>query len=319
MRVEAPLEAQLVEELFEFWLPIFGLPNDLNPETLLGLENPQSFISAYTRRLGDKLAGTCLVIRSQVMPDLGGFSEVATSPDARRTGIASALSQQARDDFSDRGGKALFLGTVNPGAARIYFRLGWRKLAGTNVMLNVIDGDSPEEFMLDFFRDLGPAGVSVASPGDRMPLIPVLLAPHDWQVLDLNVGMLSTRYAVQDSCLGLYRRYSALASDGQGSWFCARTKLGHVVGISSAARGSKSGCRVDGFAHREYASSWEELISSAIDWGAARNASPIWTTVSIEDEEKLSLFESFGFKGMGSGESLDFGNRHVGTIRLELA
>ena len=97
LRFEAPLEAQLVEELFEFWLPIFGLPNDLNPETLLGLENPQSFISAYTRRLGDKLAGTCLVIRSQVMPDLGGFSEVATSPDARRTGIASALSQQARD------------------------------------------------------------------------------------------------------------------------------------------------------------------------------------------------------------------------------
>ena len=317
MRFEAPLEAQLVEELFEFWLPIFGLPNDLNPETLLGLENPQSFISAYTRRLGDEMAGTCLVIRSQVMPDLGGFSEVATSPDTRRTGIASALSQQARDDFRDRGGKALFLGTVNPGAARIYFRLGWRKLAGANVMLNVMNGDSPEEFMLDFFRDLGPAKVGVASPGDRVPMIPVLLTPHDWQVLDLNIGMLSTRYVVQDSCLGLYRRYSALASDGQGSWFCARTSLGHVVGISSAVL--DSGCRVDGFAHREYASSWEELIRSAIDWGADRNASPIWTTVSIEDKEKLSLFESFGFKGMGSGESVDFGSRHVGTIRLELA
>ena len=319
MRFEAPLEAQLVEELFEFWLPIFGLPNDLNPETLLGLENPSSSITAYTRRLGDELAGTCLVIRSQVMPDLGGFSEVATSPDARRTGIASALSQLARDDFRDRGGKALFLGTVNPDAARIYFRLGWRKLAGANVMLNVMNGDSPEEFMLGFFRDLGPAEVGVASPGDRVPMIPLLLAPQDWQILDLNVGMLSTRYAVQDSCLGLYRRYSALASDGQGSWFCARTSLGHVVGLSSAALGSDSGCRVDGFARREYVSSWEELIRCAIDWGAARNASPIWTTVSIEDEEKLSLFESFGFKGMGPGESFDLGSRDVRTIRLELA
>ena len=56
LRVEAPLEAQLVEELFEFWLPIFGLPNDLNPETLLGLENPQSFISAYTKRLGNEIS-----------------------------------------------------------------------------------------------------------------------------------------------------------------------------------------------------------------------------------------------------------------------
>ena len=41
--------------------------------------------------------------------------------------------------------------------------------------------------------------------------------------------------------------------------------------------------------------------------------------MSIEDEEKLSLFESFGFKGLGSGESFDLGSRDVGTTRLELA
>ena len=318
LRLEAPLEARLVEELFDFWLPIFGLPNDLNPETLLGLETPQSLITSYTNRLDDRLAGTCMVIRSQVMPDLGGFSEVATSPDARRAGIASALSRQARDDFRDRGGRALFLGTVNPNAARIYFRLGWRKFAGANVMVNVMNGDSPEEYMLEYFRDLGPAEVGVASPGDRVPMIPVLLSPHDWQVLDLNVDMLSTRYAVQDSCLGLYRRYSALDRDERGDWFCARTKRGHVVGISSAVLDNDNGCRVDGFAHREYMGSWEELIRPATAWGEARNTAPIWTTVSVEDEEKLSLFESVGFKSAGQGKPFDLGGRNVGTLRLEL-
>ena len=318
MRFDAPLEAQLVDELFDFWLPIFGLPNDLNPETLLGLENPQSLISAYVRRLDDGLAGTCLVIRPKHLPHLGGFSEVATSPNARRTGIASALSLQARDDFGERGGEALFLGTVNPDAARIYFRLGWRKLAGANVMVNVMSGTSPEEYLVNFFRDLGQAAVRVASPGDRVPMIPVLLSPHDWQILDLNVEMLSTRYAVQNSCLGLYRRYSALASDGLGAWFCAVTSMGHVVGLSSARMHSDRGCRVDGFTHLAHLGSWNDLIQCAVDWAVDKGVSPIWTSVSIEDEEKLALFESVGFKNTGEGKPFDLGGRQVRTLRCEL-
>ena len=319
MKLEAPLEPALVDELFEFWLPIFGLPNDLNPETLLGLEHPQSLISLYTRRLDEEMTGTCLVIRSPIMPELGGFSEVATSPRARRTGIASALSREARNDFRDAGGEALFLGTVNPDAARIYFRLGWRKLAGANVMLNVTGDETPEEYLVNFFKDLGSATVGPATPGDRVPMIPLLLSPHDWQVLDLNVDMLSTRYAVQDSCLGLYRRYSAMAKDGPGTWFCARTESGHVVGVSSARSANEDGCRVDGFAHLEYRDSWDPLLQSVVEWCNSRNASPIWTTVSFEDEEKLSLFESLGFRHTGQGESIDLGVRQVRTIRCKLA
>ena len=319
MKSEAPLEPALVDELFEFWLPIFGLPNDLDPETLLGLENPQSLISVYTSRLDKRMAGTCLVVRSQVMPELGGFSEVATSPHARRTGIATSLSRQARDDFREAEGEALFLGTVNPDAARIYHRLGWRKLAGANVMLNVTGDASPEEYLVNFFRGLGPATVGPATPGDRVPMIPLLLSPHDWQVLDLNVDMLSTRYAVQDSCLGLYRRYSAMAKDGPGAWFCARTETGHAVGVSSALAVEGDGCRVDGFAHLNHIDLWNPLIQSAIDWCNSRNASPIWTTVSFEDEEKLSLLESSGFIQKGQGEPIDLGVRQVGTLRCELA
>ena len=319
MKAEVPLEPALVDELFEFWLPIFGLPNDLNPETLLGLEKPRSLISVYTRRLDRRLVGTCLVIRSPIMPELGGFSEVATSPQARRTGIATDLSREARDDFREAGGEALFLGTVNPDAARIYHRLGWRKLAGANVMLNVMGAESPEEYLVYFFRDLGPVTAGTAGPGDRVPMIPLLLSPHDWQVLDLNVDMLSIRYAEQDSCLGLYRRYAALAKDGPGAWFCARTESGHVVGISSALAVDGQGCRVDGFAHLNHLGSWNELIKPAIDWCSGRNSAPVWTTVSFEDEEKLSLFESVGFRQTGQGEPIDLGGRRVRTLRCELA
>ena len=319
MRLEAPIEAHLVDELFEFWVPIFGGPIDVTPEVLLGHEVPKTTITVYVRRLGGKLAGACLVATSKEMPSLGGFGEVATSPDARRSGIATELSHQARDDFRERGGQALFLGTDNPDAARIYFRLGWRKLAGVNLMVNVLNGDSPEEFLVDYFRDLGPATVRAPSPADRVPMIPLLVSPQDWQVLDSNTGMLSTRYAVQDSCLGLYRRYSALAVDGRGAWFCAATSLGQVVGLSTARLDGGGGCRVDGFTHRNHLGSWKALIQAATGWGAGMNASSIWATVSVEDDEKRSLFESVGFRNTAPGEPFDLGGRQVATLRLELA
>lgn len=319
MRYEAPLEQPLVEELFAFWEPIFGGPIDIAPETLLGSEGAQSLITVYTRRLKGSLAGACLVATSHSLPALGGLGEVATSPQARRSGIASQLSQQARDDFAERGGQAIFLGTVNPGAARIYFRLGWRKLAGANLMVNALDGRAPEEFLVDYFRGVGPAQVREPSPADRVPMIPLLVSPHDWQILDSNTAMLSTRYAAQDSCLGLYRRYMALTRDGGGAWFCAADELGQLSGLSTVRLDGAGGYRVDGFIRRESLDCWNALIGRAVDWGANRSASPIWATVSVEDDEKLALFESAGFSGAGAGESFDLGGREVGTLRLELA
>ena len=319
MRFEAPLEQSLVDELFAFWEPIFGGPIDVTRETLLGSEGTQSRVTVYTRRLEDKMAGACLVASSRTLPALGGLGEVATSPEARRTGIASELTRRARDDFADMGGQAIFLGTVNHAAARIYFRLGWRKLAGVNLMVNVLDGRSPEEFLVDYFRGIGSVEVREPSPADRVPMIPLLVSPHDWQTLDFNTGMMSTRYEVQDSCLGLYRRYMALARDGCGAWFCASDERGQLAGLSSARLDGEWGCQVDGFARGEKLSSWEALIRRAVDWGASRGASAIRAIVSVEDEEKLALFESVGFRNVGADESFDLGGREVGTLRCELS
>ena len=320
MKYEAPLELPLVDELFDFWLPIFGGAIDLPKEALLGYEAPDSRITVYTRRLDGELAGACLVASSDNLPSLGGLGEVATSPAARRSGIATALTQQALDDFTERGGQALFLGTVNPYAARIYFRLGWRKLAGANLMVNVPDGDSPEEFMVDYFRSVAAESVSVRTPysADRAPMIPLLASPHDWQALDFNTAMRSTRYAAQDSCLGLYRRYADIASDGRGGWFCAGTDDGRVVGLSTARLDERGGCRVDGFTHRNHLSSWHALVQAAIDWGVGMNASRMYADVSAEDDEKRALFGSVGFTNVIEGKPFNLGWRQVGTLRLEL-
>lgn len=324
MKHEAPLSPSLVAELFNFWLPIFDGKLDLTPEALLGHEAPHSRIVVHTQRHGGHdgqngaLAGACLVASSPAAPTIGGLGEVATNPTARRSGIATTLTRQALDDFAASGGQALFLGTVNPAAARIYHRLGWRKLAGANLMLNTLGGASPEEFLVDHFRDAaaGPADIAMPTPADRAPMIPLLIAPHDWQILDFNADMRSTRYAVQDSCLGLYRRYAAIAQDGNGAWFCARTDAAHIVGIATARLDQHGGCQIDAFTHKAHIAQWQALIQAAADWANRRAASPIYAQISAEDEEKRALFESQSFTNITDANPITLAGRQLKTLRL---
>ena len=181
-------------------------------------------------------------------------------------------------------------------------------------MANIADDRSAEEFLVDYFRDFGPATFRAATPADRAAMIPLLVSPHDWQVLDANVGMFSTRYAVQNSCMGLYRRYSAVARDGQGAWFSAVTEGGRVVGLSTIRLDGNRGCRVDGFTHRSHQELWPELIQAATNWGEGRGASSYSVKVSVEDEEKQSLFESIGFRRTGPGEPFDLDGRSVSAV-----
>ena len=186
-----------------------------------------------TTRAG-RVVGTCGTTRSRTVRALGGFGEVATEPDQRGRGIATELCLRAVEEFREEGGEVLFLGTGNPAAARIYHRLGWRKLAGAQVMANVTSGASPEEFLVGWFAEPAPVAIEPASAAARVPIIPLMVSPHDWQVLDANAGMLSTRYAVQGSCMGLYRRYGYVIQDGRGAWFVAVAEDGRVVGQSTA-------------------------------------------------------------------------------------
>ena len=164
VRYKVPLSEALIDELFPFWASVFGevLP-DIAREVFLGAEDAYNEGTLYLRRKGERLASTCFTIQSKRAPSLAGFSEVATDPLFRGRGLATELCRQAVEDFRGAGGEAFFLGTVNPAAARVYHRLGWRKLAGANVMANILSGESPEAFLVSYFA-AGGATVVEASP-----------------------------------------------------------------------------------------------------------------------------------------------------------
>ena len=318
MRVEVPIKPALAQELLGFWADTFGDIPDLDPGALLGEDAGNNDYYLYVTQRDGRVGGSCMTTHSLSVPSIGGFGEVATVPALRGQGIATELCSQAVEDFASVGGQALFLGTGNGAAARIYHRLGWRKLPSTIVWANIPAGDSPESFLVELFREQAPVTIASGGPADRVPMIPLIVTPHDWQVLDVNVSLYSSRYALVSGCMSLYPRYEALEADGGGAWFSAHSGGGRVVGLSTAKLDDQGGCRVDGFSHGAFADARAGLIEAAASWGAGRGVR-IWSAVSVEDEEKLALLESLGFQNVGTGKDFNMDGRMVGAMRLELS
>ena len=318
MKTRAPLEPELADELFRLWTEIFSERVDYPIDVFLGGEIEHNHTEVYWERRNGTMVASCCTQRSIAMPGLGTLGEVATRPQYRGKGLATDLCRRALTDFRKNAGEAIFLATANPVAARIYHRLGWRKLARADVMANITSGESPESFLVDYFRRRGLVMVSEAGPDVRVPMVPLLLASHDWQILDANPRMYSTRYDVQNSCGGLYGRCHRVTQDGRGQWFAAATDDGRVVGLSSARLYDTDHCNVDGFAHKEFSACWPELMERAIGWGTTQNAASVFATLSVEDEHKQRLFESLGFrKGQLAGE-FQLGGRKVQAIQYAM-
>ena len=320
-RHETPFGKELARELFAFWEEIFGPEDpDIPIGVFLGDEADHNRHVVLLERDGDVLAGTCGIMTPHADSRFAGIGEVATRPEYRGRGIARRLCKQALDDFTENGGEAVFLGTENPSAARIYHRLGWRRIAGTTVYANVTTGDSPEEYLADYFRSPSPVNIVTGDASLRVPMIPLLLTPHDWQVLDGNLPtpMISTRYATQNSCMGLCRKYYYLVKGDDAEWFAAKTSDQRLVGISTARIDAENVCHVDGFIHARFNDSYDALISAAIEWGRKRNSHRFATLLSIEDEEKRANFEALGFRIGPQDGTFTVGDREVEALTMLL-
>ena len=141
MKVQNPLlDPESVRQMHQLWLAGFGndFVSDVPDDVLYGEENRWNRTNIYRHISEEQTISTAIVISPLALPSLGGLGEVCTAPRSRGEGLATRICQQLVKDFQRAEGLALFLGTVNPDAARIYERLGWQhinrsKLVGTSV------------------------------------------------------------------------------------------------------------------------------------------------------------------------------------------
>ena len=315
-RQEVPLPAALVDELCAFWEQTFSTSYAGFRAALGGSEVDDNRDVIWVLREDGRLAGTCHLTTPTHDPSLGGLGEVATARHCQRRGIATRLCTLARDEFLRQGGRALFLGTGNPEAARIYGRLGWQYLTGANVMVTLDGAATPEAFLADLLRPVGDTVAEPMTPAARIPMIPLLVAPHDSVILDANAGLVSTRHAVQHSCMGLFPRYESLTQRGAGAVFCAATGEGRLLGLSTATIDASGACLVDGFVRRSAAAVWPDLVTAALDWGAAAGATGGAARVAAIDADKRHGFEALGFRVAGPDAPFQVESQQVEAIHM---
>ena len=105
-------------------------------------------INLYSIEHNGEILSSVILIFQKDNPYISGLGEVCTKIDVRGNNYASKLCKLARDDFfSIDNSECNFLGTVNPNAARIYKRLGWKKIKNSEVMFNSINFFSFENFV----------------------------------------------------------------------------------------------------------------------------------------------------------------------------
>lgn len=251
-RYEVPLSQELAKELSGLWQAIFEVDFPGLLEILNGSDICNNRDILYLARNEGEVVSTCRLTISRRDPRIGGLGEVATHSEHRGKNLGFKLCQWAVREFDESGGQANFLGTVNPIAAGLYAKLGWRYLAGTKVMLRVVAGQNPEEYLVDYFRNGQELPVMI-EPGSsvcRVTMIPLILRPHAKMVLDANANLVSTRFEIQKSCEGLYPRYAFM--EKPSTWFAAIRADGVVVGLSSVRIFDGKTVRVDAFAVDRY-------------------------------------------------------------------
>ena len=329
-RHEVPVSDELIEEVWAMWEKV---PEDVGAgEDITWVRNELSNATRaedrkllYIARVDGRMAGTSAIWISGRDPRLAEFGLPAAAPEFCRQRIGQTLFDAPIVDFRESGGEAIFLGASSY-AFRTYLRAGYGKLVGSIAMVYVASGESPEAYLVDYFRDLGPATVRPGEPTDRTSAVPLVHTSHDWQVMDANVKTLSRRYSQFHGFAGQAGKYVRLLAEPDATFFAARAgDRQKVVGLSTA-RIRDDICSVDGFTYPYYSDDWNELIEAAMGWGEERGASGFSATVSVDDFDKLALFKALRFVEAGAGEEFLLDgmqiknyerDKSVGSVRLE--
>ena len=295
-RYEAPLDKRLVRQLCQLWHDTFQDDYISIGRVLRGSELDKNLDVVYVVCDGGQIVATCHITISRSDPRIGGLGEVVTVPNRRGRGLATALCRQAAEEFDRAGGKALFLGTSNPAAAKVYQRLGWEYLPNTNVMLRA----ESRNFMEQYYRCGAGQRITIVSgdSGQRVTMIPLIVAEHDGVVLDANTGIFAATARHQKSCMSLYARYESLATEGH--WFAAIRPDGAVAGLSSARRRDQRTVQIDAFSQSTATMDVATgLLRRAADWAASQPGTVGQAVCADGDKWKHELFTELNLQPTG--------------------
>ena len=292
-RFTVPLDSSTSTTLTSLWGDIFGGGYDPLPGLYAGEEIHCNDDTIFACIEGSSIIGTLHMTISRKTPSLAGFGEVATLPEYRGRGIATSLLDVAIGCFESKDGRALFLGSGNPAAQRVYERVGFLRLQNSNIFARILSDMPADDFYSEYFEPCGAGEVLAGSPSERIDMIPLLAFPSPSPILDCNLNLFSTTYTHQPSCMGLYPKYESLRQRG-GEFFALRNDKGRLVGLATAVMVDDA-CWIDGFTHPSFSDGLPTLLRAAMDWGTGKTVR-YRTKFPVDDSFKQTVFSQLGFR-----------------------
>jgi predicted GNAT family N-acyltransferase len=287
----APLNNRLAKSLTDFWEDIFACSFDFIRTVTAGHETAINNDLFWVSSSNTEIVGTSHLTQPTLLPHLGGMGEIAVKSFARKQGLGERHCHQAIDYFEKNSGQYLFLGTNNPGAQKLYSKLGWRELENSDVMVR------SEYALEDLYKNIpGKFQIKPGSALERISMIPLILSTKVFCCLDANTNIYSTSCQRQKSCMGLFPKYQNLKNkDNAGGWL-AMYRSNVLTGLMSWKTVLHNIAVVDGFVH----DTQTNLFSSFLKQGVQKLNSETGITIfksriMPNDKLKLAAFKEAGF------------------------
>jgi GNAT superfamily N-acetyltransferase len=246
------------------------------------------------------IVGTSWYVVGKENPRIGLLGGVWAEPKVRRVGIATLATEATLRHFERQGGEAIYLGTVNPDALRIYERLGFTTYSGI-VRRALVGGarDGGATFDASYFRAPGPTTVREATWGDHAGISALYFAPNDAILLDAPTGKFASRLSPQTSCVNSYPPLWESTFGRAGLVGVLETEDRRIVGtvavhrrsaLPVARRAILDFCLAPGV-HRA-----DQLLDFAVAWAGRQGLTSLVAYVCERDDSKSAALARADFQ-----------------------
>ena len=291
-----PISQKKSSNLYDLWIKN-GFENekniDINKSLLSGSEVQSNLIKLYVYENKDQILSSAVIVMNIQNPSIAAIGEVCTSLNSRGKGLANSLCEKIIEDyFSNYQNNAIFLGTVNPIAEKIYKSLGWKNIDNSLVMFNSKNQDDFESFLNKYNKNELRKNISEGNSNFRLSIIPFVLSIRSNNQIDLNskINLINKT----SSCLGLFNKYESLQFR-QGKWFSLSDDENRIFSIVSYLEENNKSFRIDGLFNKFYYDDSKKLIKFLVNKLVNQKANKIYAEIYKKDELKLQLFHELGF------------------------
>ena len=291
-----PISQKKSSNLYDLWIKN-GFENekniDINKSLLSGSEVQSNLIKLYVYENKDQILSSAVIVMNIQNPSIAAIGEVCTSLNSRGKGLANSLCEKIIEDyFSNYQNNAIFLGTVNPIAEKIYKSLGWKNIDNSLVMFNSKNQDDFESFLNKYNKNEIRKNISEGNSNFRLSIIPFVLSIRSNNQIDLNskINLINKT----SSCLGLFNKYESLQFR-QGKWFSLSDDENRIFSIVSYLEENNKSFRIDGLFNKFYYDDSKKLIKFLVNKLVNQKANKIYAEIYKKDELKLQLFHELGF------------------------